>query len=201
MDNKSTHALTITVGLDLTKILNPASITGVMAYLGVEHESDLLEAVAIDQNKRATEALEKLGFTILSSKFESLVKSGAEEDQREEKPNAEVTQISNPEGESTESTAPLSRPQDNDQVNQMMDGLMNNIQKIQMDEGEIQEIAISKELESNGPSIKEIRTVTDLSEDVDIVYVAVEAGELAMISYVDKNGELEFKSIKEEVND
>ena len=69
MTNNFTHKFVIEVGIDLTEILAPENIQGVKAYLGVNNDADLLEAVAVDQYKKLATAINNGGFVITNSEF------------------------------------------------------------------------------------------------------------------------------------
>ena len=72
--NKVTHVLTLQIGFDLGKLLDPENIQGVMAYLGVENESNLINTIAYDKYDKVLNALYRTfgneGISILSNNFE-----------------------------------------------------------------------------------------------------------------------------------
>ena len=52
MDKQYTHILNLSIGLDLTKLLSPKNIPGVKAYLGIDSDVELVNAIAQDQYSR-----------------------------------------------------------------------------------------------------------------------------------------------------
>ena len=73
MQNKNyTHVIQVLVPLDLTSILSPENIPGIMAYLGIDNEAELLEGVARDKGKQIVQALTGAGFEVARTTFDSI---------------------------------------------------------------------------------------------------------------------------------
>ena len=64
-----THKYDIEVGLDLTKILTPEAIPGIKAYLGVDNDNELLNAIAEDRYQKLVQALQEAGFGVIRAGF------------------------------------------------------------------------------------------------------------------------------------
>ncbi|KRL91649.1 hypothetical protein [Limosilactobacillus ingluviei] len=72
MENNFTHVLTIQIGLDFTKILSPENVPGVMAYLGIDNEAELLQGISSDKYNKAMRALKDAGFEVIGGNFEQV---------------------------------------------------------------------------------------------------------------------------------
>lgn len=72
MENNFTHVLTVQVGLDFTKILAPENVPGVMAYLGIDNEAELLQGISADKYKAASNALKEAGFEVIGGNFDQV---------------------------------------------------------------------------------------------------------------------------------
>lgn len=72
MENNFTHVLTIQIGLDFTKILSPENVPGVMAYLGINNEAELLQGISSDKYNKAMSALKDAGFEVIGGNFEQV---------------------------------------------------------------------------------------------------------------------------------
>lgn len=72
MENNFTHVLTIQIGLDFTKILSPENVPGVMAYLGINNEAELLQGISSDKYNKAMRALKDAGFEVIGGNFEQV---------------------------------------------------------------------------------------------------------------------------------
>ena len=62
-----THAINVSVGFNLTKILAPENIPGVKAYLGIESDDDLASAILQDKFISISNLLSQGGFKVKKS--------------------------------------------------------------------------------------------------------------------------------------
>lgn len=72
MDRQYTHILNLSIGLDLTKLLSPKNIPGVKAYLGIDNDVELVNAIAQDQYSRVNKALQDAGFEVIKADFDQI---------------------------------------------------------------------------------------------------------------------------------
>lgn len=74
----ATHIFNLRVGIDLTRILAPEAIPGVKAYLGVDDDAELLQAIVQDKYLKMNDALAELDLQLLEGHFERANQSADE---------------------------------------------------------------------------------------------------------------------------
>ncbi|QWS05288.1 hypothetical protein [Limosilactobacillus reuteri] len=188
-----THKYDIQVGLDLTKILTPEAIPGIKAYLGVDNDNELLNAIAEDRYQKLAQALQKAGFGVIRAGF-----SRIEERDRDEQKDA--------------STSPLNKATDHgssseqkgDQLSleefsgALVSLLKDKQKKISDNDGEIIKVDIDAAYISIAPNFDVIRKEAGLDDEMEFNFEELNDG-VILISYTNpKKQQLQFKKISKE---
>lgn len=188
-----THKYDIQVGLDLTKILAPEAIPGIKAYLGVDNDNELLNAIAEDRYQKLVQALQEAGFGVIRAGF-----SRIEERDRDEQKNTSTSSLN----EATDRGS--SSEQKGDQLNleefgsALVSLLKDEQKKISANDGEIIKVDIDAAYISIAPNFDVIRKEVGLDDEMEFNFEELNDG-VILISYTNpKKQQLQFKKISKE---
>lgn len=196
MANKYTHALNVAIGLNITSLLSPANIPGVKKYLHVENDADLVGAIAQDKYGKLEQAIREAGFDIIDADFGKLPVA--------DRNSIDVSQMNKPEGNIPEAEEKPAETEVKEDINTtIVDGIKRAIKDVADFNGEINAININGERVADVHNADELHKMTDLSEEVPINFEELDAGELMVISYLDKEQNLKFRVVddKEKMED
>ena len=196
MANKYTHALNVAIGLNITSLLSPANIPGVKKYLHVENDADLVGAIAQDKYSKLEQAIREAGFDIIDADFGKLPVAYHN--------SIDADQTNKPEGNIPEAEEKPAETEVKEDINTtIVDGIKRAIKDVADFNGEISAININGERVADVHNADELHKMTDLSEEVPINFEELDAGELMVISYLDKEQNLKFRVVddKEKMED
>lgn len=178
MENNFTHVLTIQIGLDFTKILSPENVPGVMAYLGIDNEAELLQGISSDKYNKAMRALKDAGFEVIGGNFEQ-VNNG---------PQPEVSVETNDQEEI------------NPEVAEQMykSQLRGNLVKLLTDQGNdlgesLEGITLNEKYAEIIPNKDDLFGVKNI-DSLELEFSEMEDDEVAVLSYLE-DGELKYKKL------
>lgn len=191
MKSNFTHKFDLEIGLDLTKILAPESIPGVKAFLGVESDSDLLEAVAADKYEKIRKALASAGFDIIKAQFSNMNQvedwSVLKDDESADKENTEVKN-------STDKKLDL------DTFKKFLSNVLKDANdSIEADNGEMVKVDIDASYIDISPDFETLYKETGINSDVEFGFDELDANQVAVITYNDKEQMMKFKIIDKEL--
>lgn len=196
MANKYTHALNVAIGLDITSLLSPANIPGVKKYLHVENDADLVGAIAQDKYSKLEQAIREAGFDIIDADFGKLPVTDHN--------SIDTAQTNKPEGNIPEAEEKPAETGAKEDINTtIVDGIKRAIKDVADFNGEISAININGERVADVRNADELHKMTDLPEEVPINFEELDAGELMVITYLDKEQDLKFRVVddKEKMED
>lgn len=196
MTNKYTHALNVAIGLDITSLLSPANIPGVKKYLHVENDADLVGAIAQDKYSKLEQAIREAGFDIIDADFDKLPVADHN--------SIDTAQTNKPEGNIPEAEEKPAETGAKEDINTtIVDGIKRAIKDVADFNGEISAININGERVADVRNADELHKMTDLPEEVPINFEELDAGELMVITYLDKEQDLKFRVVddKEKMED
>lgn len=196
MANKYTHALNVAIGLDITSLLSPANIPGVKKYLHVENDADLVGAIAQDKYSKLEQAIREAGFDIIDADFGKLPVADHN--------SIDAAQTNKPEGNIPEAEEKPAETGVKEDINTtIVDGIKRAIKDVADFNGEISAININGERVADVRNADELHKMTDLPEEVPINFEELDAGELMVITYLDKEQDLKFRVVddKEKMED
>lgn len=187
MADKYTHTLNVAIGLDITSLLSPANIPGVKKYLHVDSDADLVSAIAQDKYSKLERAIREAGFDIVDAEFSKIpVDNRNSIDATQD----DKTEISTPEEESSDGTDAK------ENINTVIvDEIKRAIKDVADFDGEISAININGERVVDVQNSDELHKMTDLPKEVPINFEELDAGELMVISYLDKDQNLKFRVV------
>lgn len=208
-----THAINVSVGFDLTKILAPENIPGVKAYLGIESDDDLASAILQDKFISISNLLSQGGFKVINAEVQTV--------QKEAKPSNKTVKVHNePFKEASEQEQPIenkapdkvieepeAQPEIKDAANdkelfdkkeKFLKRILKIISGIKRKRGSIEIIRYSPDVIPYAPSPEEVKHEGRMSSDVTIDVEEIDKGLLATISYLDKDGKLQTELLKED---
>lgn len=208
-----THAINVSVGFDLTKILAPENIPGVKAYLGIESDDDLASAILQDKFISISNLLSQGGFKVINAEVQTV--------QKEAKPsNKTVKEHNKPVKEAPKQEQPIenkapdkvvekpeAQPEIKDAANdkelfdkkeKFLKRILKIISGIKRKRGSIEIIRYSPDVIPYAPSPEEVKHEGRMSSDVTIDVEEIDKGLLATISYLDKDGKLQTELLKED---
>lgn len=208
-----THAINVSVGFDLTKILAPENIPGVKAYLGIESDDDLASAILQDKFISISNLLSQGGFKVINAEVQTV--------QKEAKPSNKTVKVHNePVKEASKQEQPLenkapdkvaeepeAQPEIKDAANdkelfdkkeKFLERILKIISGIKRKRGSIEIIRYSPDVIPYAPSPEEVKHEGRMSSDVTIDVEEIDKGLLATISYLDKDGKLQTELLKED---
>lgn len=178
MENNFTHVLTIQIGLDFTKILSPENVPGVMAYLGIDNEAELLQGISSDKYNKAMRALKDAGFEVIGGNFEQ-VNNG---------PQPEMpTETSDQEEINPEVAEQMYKSQ-----------LRGNLVKLLTDQGNnlgesLEGITLNEKYAEIIPNKDDLFGVKNI-DSLELEFSEMEDDEVAVLSYLE-DGELKYKKL------
>lgn len=196
MANKYTHALNVAIGLDITSLLSPANIPGVKKYLHVENDADLVGAIAQDKYSKLEQAIREAGFDIIDADFGKLPVADHN--------SIDAAQMNKPEDNIPEAEEKPAETGVKEDINTtIVDGIKRAIKDVADFNGEISAININGERVADVRNADELHKMTDLPEEVPINFEELDAGELMVITYLDKEQDLKFRVVddKEKMED
>lgn len=196
MANKYTHALNVAIGLDITSLLSPANIPGVKKYLHVENDADLVGAIAQDKYSKLEQAIREAGFDIIDADFGKLPIADHN--------SIDAAQMNKPEDNIPEAEEKPAETGAKEDINTtIVDGIKRAIKDVADFNGEISAININGERVADVRNADELHKMTDLPEEVPINFEELDAGELMVITYLDKEQDLKFRVVddKEKMED
>ncbi|MCC4466444.1 hypothetical protein [Limosilactobacillus reuteri] len=188
------HAINISLGFDLTEMLKPENIPGIKAFLGVENESNLVEAILQAKYKRISEVLGNNGFDIIHAGVSQL----NEQHQKEM-----TTPIKESPKQRMDTTAHEENAQKDVEVTEdisvekreLLQKLKQAFEEITKENGEITNIKYNEKIINFAPSPEELKVEAGIDDGV-IVNVEEEDEDVsAVITYVDKDQNIKFKQI------
>lgn len=208
-----THAINVSVGFDLTKILAPENIPGVKAYLGIESDDDLASAILQDKFISISNLLSQGGFKVINAEVQTV--------QKEAKPSNKAVKVHNePVKEAPKQERPIenkapdkvveepeAQPEIKDAANdkelfdkkeKFLKRILKIISGIKRKRGSIEIIRYSPDVIPYAPSPEEVKHEGRMSSDVTIDVEEIDKGLLATISYLDKDGKLQTELLKED---
>lgn len=208
-----THAINVSVGFDLTKILAPENIPGVKAYLGIESDDDLASAILQDKFISISNLLSQGGFKVINAEVQTV--------QKEAKPSNKTVKVHNePIKEAPKQEQPIenkapdrvveepeAKPEIKDAANdkelfdkkeKFLKRILKIISGIKRKRGSIEIIRYSPDVIPYAPSPEEVKHEGRMSSDVTIDVEEIDKGLLATISYLDKDGKLQTELLKED---
>lgn len=208
-----THAINVSVGFDLTKILAPENIPGVKAYLGIESDDDLASAILQDKFISISNLLSQGGFKVINAEVQTV--------QKEVKPSNKTVKVHNePVKEAPKQEQPVenkapdkaveepeAQPEIKDAANdkelfdkkeKFLKRILKIISGIKRKRGSIEIIRYSPDVIPYAPSPEEVKHEGRMSSDVTIDVEEIDKGLLATISYLDKDGKLQTELLKED---
>ena len=212
-----THAINVSVGFNLTKILAPENIPGVKAYLGIESDDDLASAILQDKFISISNLLSQGGFKVINAEVQAV--------QKEAKPSNKTVKVHNEpvkeapkQEQSVENKAPdkapdkvveepEAQPEIKDAANdkelfdkkeKFLKRILKIISGIKRKRGSIEIIRYSPDVIPYAPSPEEFKHEGRMSSDVTIDVEEIDKGLLATISYLDKDGKLQTELLKED---
>lgn len=188
-----THKYDIEVGLDLTKILTPEAIPGIKAYLGVDNDNELLNAIAEDRYQKLVQALQEAGFGVIRAGF-----SRIEEKDHGEQKDASMSPLNKAKDHN------VSKEQKGEQLsleefsNTLISLLKGEQKRISDNDGEIIKVDIDADYISIVPNFDVIRKEAGLNNEIEFNFEELNDG-VILISYTDpEKQQLQFKKISKE---
>lgn len=178
MENNFTHVLTIQIGLDFTKILSPENVPGVMAYLGINNEAELLQGISSDKYNKAMRALKDAGFEVVGGNFEQVTNGPQPEAPAEANDQEEI---------------------DPEVAEQMYKSqLRGNLVKLLTDQGNdlgesLEVITLNEKYAEIIPNKDDLFGVKNI-DSLELEFSEMEDDEVAVLSYLE-DGELKYKKL------
>lgn len=208
-----THAINVSVGFDLTKILAPENIPGVKAYLGIESDDDLASAILQDKFISISNLLSQGGFKVINAEVQTVRKEAKPSNTTVKAHNEPVKEVPKQE-QPVENKAPdkvveepEAQPEIKDAANdkelfdkkeKFLKRILKIISGIKRKRGSIEIIRYSPDVIPYAPSPEEVKHEGRMSSDVTIDVEEIDKGLLATISYLDKDGKLQTELLKED---
>lgn len=188
-----THKYDIQVGLDLTKILTPEAIPGIKAYLGVDNDNELLNAIAEDRYQKLVQALQEAGFGVIRAGF-----SRIEARDHDEQKSTSTSSLN----ESTDHGSSSEQKGDQLSLEEFSGALVSLLKdeqkKISDNDGEIIKVDIDAAYISIAPNFDVIRKEAGLDDEMEFNFEELSDG-VILISYTNpKKQQLQFKKISKE---
>lgn len=208
-----THAINVSVGFDLIKILAPENIPGVKAYLGIESDDDLASAILQDKFISISNLLSQGGFKVINAEVQTVRKEAKPSNTTVKAHNEPVKEVPKQE-QPVENKAPdkvveepEAQPEIKDAANdkelfdkkeKFLKRILKIISGIKRKRGSIEIIRYSPDVIPYAPSPEEVKHEGRMSSDVTIDVEEIDKGLLATISYLDKDGKLQTELLKED---
>ena len=199
MDKQYTHILNLSIGLDLTKLLSPKNIPGVKAYLGIDNDVELVNAIAQDQYSKIKKALQGTGLEIIEADFDQIQQSDNSENPTSTEPVVEKLESETNEEDKhkSESSKSTINEIDYDVNAYLLDQLKPILEKANNENLEITTITINGNYVVYLVAPDELKELAGLDDDVEIDFDELGANQLAIINFVDRKENMTFEIIKE----
>ena len=199
MDKQYTHMIRLGIGLELTKLLSPKNIPGVKAYLGIDNDAELVNAIAQDQYSKIKKALQGTGLEIIEADFDQIKQSDNSENPTSTEPVVEKLESETNEEDKhkSESSKSTINEIDYDVNAYLLDQLKPILEKANNENLEITTITINGNYVVYLVAPDELKELAGLDDDVEIDFDELDANQLAIINFVDRKENMTFEIIKE----
>jgi hypothetical protein len=187
------------IGLELTKLLSPKNIPGVKAYLGIDNDAELVNAIAQDQYSKIKKALQGTGLEIIEADFDQIQQSDNSENPTSTEPVVEKLESETNEEDKHKSELSKSTINEIDyDVNAyLLDQLKPILEKANNENLEITTITINGNYVVYLVAPDELKELAGLDDGVEIDFDELDANQLAIINFVDRKENMTFEIIKE----
>lgn len=187
------------IGLELTKLLSPKNIPGVKAYLGIDNDAELVNAIAQDQYSKIKKALQGTGLEIIEADFDQIKQSDNSENPTSTEPVAEKLESETNEEDKhkSESSKSTINEIDYDVNAYLLDQLKPILEKANNENLEITTITINGNYVVYLVAPDELKELAGLDDGVEIDFDELDANQLAIINFVDRKENMTFEIIKE----
>ncbi len=187
------------IGLELTKLLSPKNIPGVKAYLGIDNDAELVNAIAQDQYSKIKKALQGTGLEIIEADFDQIQQSDNSENPTSTEPVVEKLESETNEEDKhkSESSKSTINEIDYDVNAYLLDQLKPILEKANNENLEITTITINGNYVVYLVAPDELKELAGLDDDVEIDFDELDANQLAIINFVDRKENMTFEIIKE----
>lgn len=199
MAKQYTHMIRLGIGLELTKLLSPKNIPGVKAYLGIDNDAELVNAIAQDQYSKIKKALQGTGLEIIEADFDQIQQSDNSENPTSPEPVVEKLESETNEEDKhkSESSKSTINEIDYDVNAYLLDQLKPILEKANNENLEITTITINGNYVVYLVAPDELKELAGLDDDVEIDFDELDANQLAIINFVDRKENMTFEIIKE----
>lgn len=199
MAKQYTHMIRLGIGLELTKLLSPKNIPGVKAYLGIDNDAELVNAIAQDQYSKIKKALQGTGLEIIEADFDQIKQSDNSENPTSTEPVAEKLESETNEEDKhkSESSKSTINEIDYDVNAYLLDQLKPILEKANNENLEITTITINGNYVVYLVAPDELKELAGLDDGVEIDFDELDANQLAIINFVDRKENMTFEIIKE----
>lgn len=199
MAKQYTHMIRLGIGLELTKLLSPKNIPGVKAYLGIDNDAELVNAIAQDQYSKIKKALQGTGLEIIEADFDQIKQSDNSENPTSTEPVVEKLESETNEEDKhkSESSKSTINEIDYDVNAYLLDQLKPILEKAHNENLEITTITINGNYVVYLVAPDELKELAGLDDGVEIDFDELDANQLAIINFVDRKENMTFEIIKE----
>ncbi len=187
------------IGLELTKLLSPKNIPGVKAYLGIDNDAELVNAIAQDQYSKIKKALQGTGLEIIEADFDQIQQSDNSENPTATEPVVKkiASETNEEDKHKSESSKSTINEIDYDVNAYLLDQLKPILKKANNENLEITTITINGNYVVYLVAPDELKELAGLDDDVEIDFDELDANQLAIINFVDRKENMTFEIIKE----
>lgn len=187
------------IGLELTKLLSPKNIPGVKAYLGIDNDAELVNAIAQDQYSKIRKALQGTGLEIIEADFDQIQQSDNNENPTSIEPVVEklASETNEKDKHKSESSKSTINEIDYDANAYLLDQLKPILEKAKNENLEITTITINGNYVVYLVAPDELKELAGLDDEVEIDFDELDANQLAIINFVDREENMTFEIIKE----
>lgn len=187
------------IGLELTKLLSPKNIPGVKAYLGIDNDAELVNAIAQDQYSKIKKALQGTGLEIIEADFDQIQQSDNSENPTATEPVVKkiASETNEEDKHKSESSKSTINEIDYDVNAYLLDQLKPILKKANNENLEITTITINGNYVVYLVAPDELKELAGLDDDVEIDFDELDANQLAIINFVDRKENMAFEIIKE----
>lgn len=199
MAKQYTHMIRLGIGLELTKLLSPKNIPGVKAYLGIDNDAELVNAIAQDQYSKIKKALQGTGLEIIEADFDQIQQSDNSENPTSTEPVVEklASETNEKDKHKSESSKSTINEIDYDVNAYLLDQLKPILEKAKNENLEITTITINGNYVVYLVAPDELKELAGLDDEVEIDFDELDANQLAIIDFVDRKENMTFEIIKE----
>ncbi|WP_085679374.1 hypothetical protein [Limosilactobacillus reuteri] len=199
MAKQYTHMIRLGIGLELTKLLSPKNIPGVKAYLGIDNDAELVNAIAQDQYSKIKKALQGTGLEIIEADFDQIQQSDNSENPTATEPVVKkiASETNEEDKHKSESSKSTINEIDYDVNAYLLDQLKPILKKANNENLEITTITINGNYVVYLVAPDELKELAGLDDDVEIDFDELDANQLAIINFVDRKENMTFEIIKE----